>query len=599
MKILKGCMKMFLSMLLLNLFLGACELNPVTEDFGQTPASTAPGSDKPASQQGTNPETQPSDSTLNKPLEYKYLIAAKLDPLNPAKDAQHPKYTIDKEPLRTYFDTEQHRQNLVLPMNSGPIPLRIIDRETGREREDVKWFLTDRQRDKTFTARESEINELIKIRDGELLTGSVNSGTTLDAAYGSIVGVYEEEGREYLYRLNYRVISEAQKREYEKLQKLKEVVAEITKDTENLSEYQKVQYVHDYLVENIVYDYAYRGRPSPYLSLVKGRAVCEGYARAFKYLMDEMGVVSEYEEGQSIAGYHAWDLVKIEDGWYYLDPTWGRYQAFTNVNATNLAEVEVFLKAEPYPMDLSEALTSLGYTIDEYLDWKNPNSSEYNIEKAIEVLEKILAAKANKNALEESFVRNYQYFLIDVATFQNTHRGATKWKDGRIMGTEHINKNPDQLRDMIQKENTTMEEAPMDVKLVGISNTKGRLTNLTGKNIEYFMHNSKKGWQTAVEGEEIDIDTFYGSYLLLREKIGSKYSKLRKITPFWQDLPQWIKVRGKTVSELSGTMEYRKSGKEWQNVTDTEMTLEKGSYEFRLKGGENLIPSQAFELSIN
>ncbi len=547
----------------------------------------------------SNAVQQPPVSVPSAPMAYKDTVANRLDLNNPGKDAQHPKYGIDKEPLRKYFDHEQHKQNLVFTMNAGEIPLQIVNKETGEKLEGVEWFLTDRQNNKTFTAKESESNALIKIKDGKLIIGSIPHNTKDDAAYGSIIGVYKENEKEYLYRLNYRIISKFQEKENENLEKLNEKVAEITKDTENLSEYEKVQYVHDYLVNNIVYDYEYRGRASPYLSLVKGRAVCEGYARAFKHLMDAMGVVSEYESGPSAAGYHAWDIVKIEDGWYYLDPTWGRYQAFTKVEASNLEEVEVFLEKEPYPINLTDALAKLGYTADQYLKWKNQNSSEYNIKKAIEILEKILRTKATASELEKNLTRNYNFFLIDPETFHNTHGGATKHTDGRSMGTKHINTTPNKVRDPIYTESTSIE-APTEVKLRGISNTKGMLTNLNGKTIEYFMHNGKAGWQTAVEGAEITIDTFYGSFILLREKTGGKYSKLRKITPFWQDQPKWIKVSGNTVSELSGTMEYRKAGEtEWKGVTDTEMTFtEKGSYEFRLKGGENLIPSQAFEVEI-
>ena len=59
-----------------------------------------------------------------------------------------------------------------------------------------------------------------------------------------------------------------------------------------------------------------------------GKAVCEGYARAIQYLLQKCGV-----ESAEVAGYilkdngerdggHAWNIIKIDGDYYYLDSTW-------------------------------------------------------------------------------------------------------------------------------------------------------------------------------------------------------------------------------------------------------------------------------------
>lgn len=59
-----------------------------------------------------------------------------------------------------------------------------------------------------------------------------------------------------------------------------------------------------------------------------GKAVCEGYARAMQYLLQKCGV-----ECAEVAGYirketgerdgaHAWNIVKVDGDYYYLDTTW-------------------------------------------------------------------------------------------------------------------------------------------------------------------------------------------------------------------------------------------------------------------------------------
>lgn len=88
--------------------------------------------------------------------------------------------------------------------------------------------------------------------------------------------------------------------------------------------YETVLYVHDYIVENTDYDYAAikahkRGLVhSAYGCLVEGDAVCEGYAEAFTYIMKAVGI----ESGVCTGSNHAWNYVKIDGDYYWLDATW-------------------------------------------------------------------------------------------------------------------------------------------------------------------------------------------------------------------------------------------------------------------------------------
>ncbi len=59
-----------------------------------------------------------------------------------------------------------------------------------------------------------------------------------------------------------------------------------------------------------------------------GKAVCEGYARAMQYLLQKCGIecaeVAGYirkETGENDGG-HAWNIIKIDGEYYYLDTTW-------------------------------------------------------------------------------------------------------------------------------------------------------------------------------------------------------------------------------------------------------------------------------------
>ena len=69
------------------------------------------------------------------------------------------------------------------------------------------------------------------------------------------------------------------------------------------------------------------------------QSVCNGYAKATQLLLNRLGVESVVVNGSADGESHAWNLVKADGAWYYLDTTWGdsdfkdsRYQDANPVN---------------------------------------------------------------------------------------------------------------------------------------------------------------------------------------------------------------------------------------------------------------------------
>lgn len=99
---------------------------------------------------------------------------------------------------------------------------------------------------------------------------------------------------------------------------------------ENMTETEKVEAIHDYLVKSIAYDESvlqldltrYIDHPSfsAYGALNLKTAVCSGYARAFLLLMRQLNIKAGIISSQSIQ--HAWNIVEIDGEWLYLDATW-------------------------------------------------------------------------------------------------------------------------------------------------------------------------------------------------------------------------------------------------------------------------------------
>lgn len=95
-----------------------------------------------------------------------------------------------------------------------------------------------------------------------------------------------------------------------------------------MSDYDKEIALHDYLVNNCVYDYTNLVNNSvpddsftAYGALLKGTAVCEGYAEAMYRLLNKASVNSLIVTGTADNTPHAWNLAYINGQYYQLDAT--------------------------------------------------------------------------------------------------------------------------------------------------------------------------------------------------------------------------------------------------------------------------------------
>ena len=100
--------------------------------------------------------------------------------------------------------------------------------------------------------------------------------------------------------------------------------------------YSKEKYVHDQLLDKITYNSGAEMNQSAYSALVNGQTVCAGYARAFQYILQQLGIPCYYCTG--FAGEnHAWNIVQLSDGFYNVDTTWddsdgGKYDYFNKTD---------------------------------------------------------------------------------------------------------------------------------------------------------------------------------------------------------------------------------------------------------------------------
>ena len=97
---------------------------------------------------------------------------------------------------------------------------------------------------------------------------------------------------------------------------------------EDISDYQKIANIYDYICCAVEYDHEHIGdmeyglQQSAYAALVKGTAVCQGYATLFYRLALEAGIDARCIGGKSMGENHMWNMVELDNVYYYLDPTW-------------------------------------------------------------------------------------------------------------------------------------------------------------------------------------------------------------------------------------------------------------------------------------
>lgn len=181
--------------------------------------------------------------------------------------------------------------------------------------------------------------------------GKSNEGDYLRFNYGYIYcsDTKVNSSTEVRWTLNYTVYyytTLEQEKELE--QKIHQVLNEL--HVQSLGEYDRIKVIYDYICQNVQYDRgsypSYTGEnvrnpnANPHISLqtymdskglftaynamIRGKAVCQGYASLLYRMLMECGIQNRIILGTSYGEGHAWNLIRMGDVYYNADSTWDR-----------------------------------------------------------------------------------------------------------------------------------------------------------------------------------------------------------------------------------------------------------------------------------
>lgn len=207
----------------------------------------------------------------------------------------------------------------------------------------------DQLADSIYTALKAKETS-ISVKDYGFYWDSTEDRQQLLGIYYAVVNdhpdlYYVRTGYGVSYQTNSKLITKISPQYFQNIDDeafqdgVQEAKAAVTEDMDDL---QKAIAIHDYIVLNCEYDkerLADKTIPKEsygaYGVLANRIAVCQGYALAYKYLLNEYGIECYIVTSDTMN--HAWNIVRIGDELYQVDatwddPTWDRYGLVSHSN---------------------------------------------------------------------------------------------------------------------------------------------------------------------------------------------------------------------------------------------------------------------------
>lgn len=212
----------------------------------------------------------------------------------------------------------------------------------------------------------------------------------------------------------------------------------------DMNDVEKAKAMHDYLITNMTYSYAYDTETSvhsAYTLFKEKRGVCSAFALAYSRLLDEVNIDNYYVVGLALVSRgwegHAWNKLKIDGEWYNADVTWDLPSGYEDKdNLTNLtSSYRYFLKSDEkfytnhkpddvklYPKSNNDNFD--GYEYLDFFETQSENELSDKITKSLNNRENYINIKYYTN---EKIERSYFSDLVFLAAASSGNLRGLIW----------------------------------------------------------------------------------------------------------------------------------------------------------------------------
>lgn len=133
------------------------------------------------------------------------------------------------------------------------------------------------------------------------------------------------------------------------------------------SDYEKTELLYRKLIQDVTYDPDAENNQN-ILSVFLGKAtVCQGYACAVQYLLQQVGIPCVIVTGTAQGQPHAWNMARLDGDYYYIDVTWGNADFLgeaqhavggINYGYLNITSAELLMNHQPqvdFPLGICDS----------------------------------------------------------------------------------------------------------------------------------------------------------------------------------------------------------------------------------------------------